>query len=129
MHVCEMREIEKVVIQQLIVAFDRKRFSLPRPTRIIEPGKSRNRGLVRFLRIAHPNPQGPPTFTNWITSNPRGRWNRFLTGDENAFSGAVVFETVVMTSDKVAVQLAERQRQPAMTTAIFERDDRPAGLP
>ena len=126
-HIAEMRQIEQIVVDQLVVALDaEKRARIMRPGRIVDPPPVGNQRLVR-RRVAHPDPQ-EAVFLDQRKRSDRGAGRHLrLAGHGDADAGRVEFKPVITALHPVARDFAERQWQMPVTAPVLQRHGRAAG--
>ena len=125
MHVGQMREVEKIVDDELPVALHRKHVALRAPGGIVEPMEIQYRRRIGKRRIAHPDPNPAVALDDRIALDARVGRDVQLCRNRHALARRVVFEPVIAALQPIALDASERQRQAAMAAAVLERGDAP----
>ena len=122
-----MRVVELNVDQQIVSASHGPVFAGGNPAGVVSPEYVGNETLVRGIRVTHPNPQPIVHFDNRVSTNcGPGRYTA-LTRHGDAGAGRIELKPVVTTLETAVRNLAERQRQVAVTAPVLQRCNRPIG--
>ena len=123
MHIGEMRDVEHVVGDELVVAFHVDLLGLRvRPFAMVGPPPVRDQRGVGALGRAHPDPQPSVALDERIGANARLRRHARLPGDLGTAPVRREAQPMVAAAQLVAFEPAHRQRQVAVAAAIFQRD-------
>ena len=117
-----MRQIEQVVVHELIV---RREVVIARhrlPGRVVHPVEIRDAGGVGQRRLAQPDPREGVALDQRIFAHARPRRHLVLPGHPHALAVAVKAQSMVAALDLVSDDAAERQRREAMRAAVGKRD-------
>ena len=123
MHKGQVRKIEQVVDYQSIITFYVKVFSSGEPILIVKEAPGGNPRRIGQRRITHPNPYEAPSFDYWVAMNICTCRNLGLAGDLDTSSGTVESHPVVTAFEGIFDQTPFGEREAAMRTAVFERDN------
>ena len=130
-HIGQMRQVEQVVVEQLVMARDMKRrIALhDRPVRMVHHVPVRQQAFIRLVRVARPDPDVLVLFEYRPGPHEAVRRHLRLAGDFHAGAGRVEFQPVIAALQDVADDLALRQRQVPVAAAVFQRDRVPGAVP
>ena len=117
-----MGEIQQVVDQQPVVGLHMDKPAGMHPVGMIEPGQFRNRVFIGTGGIAGPDPDHAVFFAD--RKRPDAGPGRYPALSRHRDAGAcrIEFETVIAALYGIAGDLAERQWQMTVTTAVFQRN-------
>ena len=117
----QMREVEQIVDQQLVVAADMEIGRLGPPVRVVEPVEIGDIGGVHAVGVAHPDPDEPVALDQRIGGDAGAGRDRALAGDGDARARAVELEPVIAAFDPLAQNPPHRERERAVAAAVFQR--------
>ena len=123
-HERQMGEIEQVVDHELPVALDVKVLALRAPVRIVQPMVVGDLVGIGERGVAHPDPQPVIALDHRIASHPRRARDQVLARHPHAGAGLVVTEAMIVALQRIADQLAHRERQMTVRAPVLERDRR-----
>src|SRR5947207_11915257 len=116
-----MREVEQVVVDELIVGAEMM-IALDRgPLRIVHPMKIRNAGGVGERSLAHPDPREGVPLNQRIFTHPRPLRHSVLAGHAHAGAVTVEAQSVIAALDRLADHASEGERSKAMRAAVSQR--------
>ena len=125
-HVREVRHVEDIVRDELVVAFHVDRIRpRERPVRMLGPPPVRDQRRIGPRRVAHPDPYPAILLEHRIRAHARLRRDSALAGDLHALSGRVEKQPVIAAAQAIAFEAPARQRQMAVAAAVFQRHGAP----
>src|SRR6185503_19359756 len=123
MHIDEMRYIEDVIVDQLIIAGDRNHVGLgASPIWMISPPPIRDQRRIGAFRLTHPDPNPIEALDERIGPDRGIRWDLSLAWDLDTTAARIEAQPVVAAAQRIAFEPTEGKRQVAVATAILERD-------
>jgi hypothetical protein len=129
MHVADVRQIEKIVIDQLIVRLNVVRGAGSSERRIAHAVKIRNGGALGQIRLPHPHPYPAMPLGDPVDLDPRLGRNPILAWDPCARAVRVEHQTVIAALDLVAEHASEMERGMAVNAPILQGRKRAVLLP
>jgi hypothetical protein len=122
-HEGKMGQVEQVVVDQLPIALGVQIVGPGAPVGIVEPVVIDDLRRIGERRIAHPDPQPFVALDHRIGFHLGGLRDHVLARHAHALAGAVEAQAVIVALQHVAFdELAHRQRQAAVRTAVLQRD-------
>ena len=118
----QVSQIEQILMQTDVVAFEIKIIARGRPVIILQPGSRWNQLGIGLRRVAEPSPD------EWASLDERKRSNTDACGtvelrrNLDAISGLVVPQAVIAAYDGVSIEHSGRKRIRAMSTSILHSD-------
>ena len=130
MYVGQMGQIQEIIVEQLVVARNMKR-GIPlhhRPVRIVHHTPVRQQIFIRLLGITHPDPDVLVFLQHRPGSDPAVR--RYFGLPRHLYTSTCPIEcqTMIAAFECIADDPAFGQRQVAMATPIFQRNNLASGI-
>ena len=116
----QMREVQQVVDDQLVVAVDVEIGALVAPVVGALPRVRNDQALVGERRIAHPDPDPVVLLHRRKGAHLRAGRDRRLTRHVDALAGDVELEPVIVAGKDVALHAALSERHAAVAAAVLE---------
>ena len=120
MHKAEMRQVQQVVDDQLVIAFDIEIRPLVSPIVVGLPGIRNDQVFVGQRRITHPDPDPVVFLDDWIGADLGPRRDRSLSRHMRALARRIELKAVIVAFQLVADEFALRQRHSAVAAAVFK---------
>ena len=118
-----MRDVENVVVDELIMARDRYHVGLGAgPVGMVRPPPIRDQLRIGAFRIAHPDPDPVEALDQRISVDCGIGRDLRLARDLDAAAASIEAQSVIAATQRVAFESSLRQRQVAVTTTVLERD-------
>ena len=121
MHIGEVREIEQVVVDQLVRRGVVEMPVAQAPALVVETGGRRDQRGIRLCRIADPHPDPAVARLHRIAAHARQLRDRALAGYLDAAPRGRELEAVVHAAQVIAFATPQRQRREAVAAAVLER--------
>ncbi len=121
-HECQVREIEQVVDDELPIGFDVQVGRLGAPARVVEPMEVGDVVRIGEGGITHPDPQPVIALHHRIGLHLRRRGNVILPRDPHTAAIRPEPKPVIMALQRVADELAHREREMPMRATVLECD-------
>ena len=117
-----MAEVEKIIDAKQVVRLDVDAIADRDPAIPVDDAEIRQPALVRERRVAHPYPDHLPAFDEGKRLDFSRGGNLLLTGHGDAAAAAIEHQPVIAALHIVFDELADRQRNVAVTAAILDRN-------
>ena len=129
-HVGKVRDIEHVVVDELVMAAHVKRIGPSAgPFRMRGPPPVWDQRGIGFCRVAHPDPDPVPARNHRVGADARLRRDALLSGNFDAPPRGFELQAVVAAAQIIADHHAQRQLRVPVAATILQRHRRAIGLP